>query len=255
MMRIVTPFGCVLLLVAGLCAPVLADTIHLKNGDVIYADEVKDTGTSIRYQKGDDTYTIPKSRVESIEKSDAAVSAPSASAADLPIPAPSSANTVAEGELLNEIVRNGHVNREALREIERRGNAAQTAIAYYVAGKQEFQSGDYSSSRRDFEMALQNDPRNPAILNFYAALLIKTGNPQQALLYAEHAVQQAPDSPDAYAVLGYAQFATDHNTDAIESWKKSLALRPDASIQQMIARAQRENSAESNFAEHDTGHF
>jgi tetratricopeptide (TPR) repeat protein len=104
-------------------------------------------------------------------------------------------------------------------------------------------------------MALQNDPRNPAILNFYAALLIKTGDPRQALLYAEHAVQQAPDSPDAYAVLGYAQFATDHNKEAVESWKKSIALRPDASIQQMIARAQRENSAESNFAEHDAGHF
>jgi tetratricopeptide (TPR) repeat protein len=255
MMRIVTPSGCVFLLAAGLCAPALADVIHLKNGEVIYADEAKDTGTKIEYQKGDDTYTIPKSRVESIEKSDAPVTVPSSSAADLPIPAPSSTNTVAEGELLNEIVRNGQVNRQALREIERRGNAAQTAVAYYVAGKQEFQSGDYNSSRRDFEMALQNDPRNPAILNFYAALLLKTGNPREALLYAEHAVQEAPDSADAYAVLGYAQFATDHNKEAVESWKKSLSLRPDASIQQMIARAQRENSTEGNFVERESGHF
>lgn len=254
-MRIVTPFACLLLLAAGRCAPALADVIHLKNGDVIYADDAKYTGTAIQYQKGDDTYSIPKSRVESIEKSDAPIAAPSASAADLPVPAPSSTNTVAEGQLLNEIVRNGQVNREALREVERRGNAMQTAVAYYVAGKQEFQSGDYNSSRRDFEMALQNDPRNPAILNFYAALLLKTGNSRDALLYAEHAVQEAPDSADAYAVLGYAQFATDHNKDAIESWKKSIALRPDASIQQMIARAQRENSAEGNFAERESGHF
>jgi tetratricopeptide (TPR) repeat protein len=254
-MRIVTPSYCALLLVAGLAVPVSADVIHLKNGDVIYADEVKDTGAKVVYQKGDDTYSIPKSRVERIEKSDAPVATPSATAADLPIPAPSPANTAGEAELLNQVVRNGRVDREALRQLELRGDPARTALGYYVAGKQEFESGDYNSSRRDFEMALQNDPRNPAILNFYAALLIKTGNPQQALLYAEHAVQEAPDSPDAYAVLGYAQFATDHNKEAIQSWKKSVSLRPDASIQQMIARAQRENSAESNFSERETGHF
>src|SRR5581483_10108960 len=255
MMRIVTPSGFVLLLVAGLCAPALGDVIHLKSGDVIYAAEAKDTGTAIQYQKGDDTYSIPRSRVESIEKSDAPIATPSASAADIQIPAPSQPNSVGEQELLDQIVQNGKVNREALREVERRGNATQTAAAYYVAGKQEFQSGDYNSSRRDFEMALQNDPRNPAILNFYAALLLKTGNPRDALLYAEHAVQEAPDSPDAYAVLGYAQFATDHSKDAIESWKKSISLRPDASLQQMIARAQRETSTEGNFSERESGHF
>ncbi|HKW17462.1 MAG TPA: tetratricopeptide repeat protein [Terriglobales bacterium] len=254
-MRIVTPSCCVLLLVAGLGTPALADVIHLKNGDVIYADEAKDIGTKIQYQKGDDVYSIPKSRVESIEKSDAPVVGPATNLADLPIAPPSSASTAGEQELLNQIAGNGHVNREALREIERRGNAPQTAIAYYIAGKQEFQSGDYNSSKRDFEMALQNDPRNPAILNFYAALLLKTGNPRDALLYAEHAVQEAPDSADAYAVLGYAQFATDHNKDAIQSWKKSIALRPDTSIQQMIARAQRENSTEGNFSQHESGHF
>lgn len=254
-MRIVTPCLSLVLLAAALWTPASADVIHLKNGDVIYADDSKDTGTRIEYHKGDDTYSIPKSHVESIEKGDTPIAAHPSSTADLPIPTPSTESTVAEGELLNQIISNGQVNREALREIERRGNPAQTAVAYYIAGKQEFQSGDYDSSRRDFEMALRNDPRNPAILNFYAALLIKTGNPQQALLYAEHAVQQAPDSPDAYAVLGYAQFATDHNKDAVESWKKSVALRPDASIQQMIDRAQRENSAENNFSERESGHF
>ena len=49
-----------------------------------------------------------------------------------------------------------------------------------------------------------------------------------------------PDSADAYAVLGYAQYSADHPREAIQSWKKSLALRPDFSIRQMLARAQRE---------------
>ncbi len=140
-------------------------------------------------------------------------------------------------------------------QIDAAGNRAATAIAYYVAGKQEFQAGDYSSARRDFETALRNDPQNPAILNFYAALLVKTGNAQQAMLYAQRAVEQAPDSADAYAVLGYAQYSADHPRDAIQSWKKSLALRPDASIKQLLDRTERERYVESNFSERETGHF
>ncbi len=253
-MRLVTPSFCLLALVVGLNGPAVADVIHLKNGDVIYADETKETASTVQYHKGDDTYTIPKSRVESVEKSDAP--APARSAADIPVPTLNPATpTVEEGELLTQVVRNGQVNRDALRDIELRGNAGQTAVAYYVAGKQEFQSGDYNSARRDFEMALRSDPRNPAILNFYAALLVKTGNAKDALLYAEHAVQQAPDSADAYAVLGYAQFATSHNSEAIQSWKKSLSIRPDASIQQLLARAERESTVESNFSERESGHF
>ncbi|HEY7351254.1 MAG TPA: tetratricopeptide repeat protein [Terriglobales bacterium] len=255
MKRLVTSGCCLALALGGFAGSAPADVIHLKNGDVIYAEETKESGSHIQYQKGDDTYTIPKSVVQSIDKNDAPVAAPSAGA-DLPLPTLNSqANTAGDKELMNQVVRNGQVDRDAIRQIEIRGNAPATAVAYYIAGKQEFQSGDYNSARRDFEAALRNDPRNPTILNFYAALLVKTGNPQEALLYAEHAVQEAPDSPDAYAVLGYAQFATSHTREAVQSWKKSLALRPDASIQALLDRAQRETTAESNFAEHETGHF
>ena len=263
MPKVVTPCGFLVLLVAGLLSLASADVIHLKNGDIIYADESKESGNHIEYQKGDDTYTIPKSLVQNVEKGGASQVSPSAgssagasAAADMQMPADmASAPGAGQEQALGQIISNGQVNRDALRELELRGNARATAVAYYIAGKQEFQSGDYNSAKRDFESALRNDAQNPAILNFYAALLVKTGNPQEALLYAEHAVQLAPDSPDAYAVLGYAQFATDHGREAIESWKKSIALRPDASIRQLIARAQREGSVENNYSERDTGHF
>jgi hypothetical protein len=102
---------------------------------------------------------------------------------------------------------------------------------------------------------LHQDPQNPAILNFYAALLVKTGNAQDGILYAERAVRLAPDSADALAVLGFAQYAADRSRDAIQNWKRSLTLRPDASIQAMIDRAQRESAAENNYSERETGHF
>ena len=50
----------------------------------------------------------------------------------------------------------------------------------------------------------------------------------QALPYADRAVRANPHSADAYTMLGYAQFASDHTRDAIVSWQRSLALRPAA---------------------------
>ena len=48
-------------------------------------------------------------------------------------------------------------------------------------------------------------------------------------------------------MLGFVQFASDHTADAIRSWKKSLALRPDATVTQYLERAERESKAESDF--------
>ena len=73
--------------------------------------------------------------------------------------------------------------------------------------------------------------------------------------HAEHAARLAPDSPDALAVLGYAQFASDHNQDAIRTWKRSLALRPDTNIQQYLAKAEREASAEADYSQRESSHF
>ena len=238
----------------GVVRPAQADIIHLKNGDAIYADQTKQIGNGTEYQKGDDSYTIPNSVVQSVEKTVAPPAPASVATQQLPAYTP---ETPARGEehFLDEILHGGKVDRNALLEIDSHGNRDETAIAFYIAGKQEFHSGDYSSARRDFENALRNDPQNPAILNFYASLLVKTANARQAIIYAEQAVAQAPDSADAYAVFGYAQYAADRPKEAIQSWKKSLALRPDASIRQVLARAQREKYVETDYSERETGHF
>ncbi len=231
-----------------------AEVIHLKNGDIIYADSVKESANKVEYAVGDDTYAIPKSQVQSIEAGIRPQADPAPSQAEIAAYTPDS-HPVGEGPLLEKIVHEGSVDRIALGTIEAQHDRKQTATAFYVAGKLDYLAGNYSEARRDFETALSNDPENPNTLNFYAALLIRTGNGREAIPYAEHAVSVAHDSPDALAVLGYAQFAGDRPKDAIESWKKSLALRPDAAIQQVMARAQREVSAESSYSERETGHF
>ena len=230
------------------------EVIHLKNGDVIYADSVKESGDKVEYAVGDDTYAIPKSRVQSIEAGIRPQAGPPPSQAEIAAYTPDTP-TAGEGPLLQRIVRDGSVNRVALQAIESQHDPKQTATAFYVAGKLDYLAGKFSEARSDFETALSNDPENPNILNFYAALLIRTGNGREAISYAERAVGVAHDSPDALAILGYAQFAGDRPKDAIQSWKRSLALRPDASIKQAMARAEREVSAESSYSERETGHF
>ena len=233
-----------------------ADTIHLKNGRTIVADHVRESGNHYEYDMGDDSYAIPKSVVDHVDAggTPTPVAAGAAKVGDLPAftPADSLAN---EGDLVARLIKEGKVNPEALASLESKGNAELSATADFIAGKFEFEHGNIAQSRQYFENALRFQPDNSTILIYYAALLVRTGNASQALSYAQRAVRAAPDSADAYTMLGYAQFATDRTKDAITSWKRSLELRPDAKVAQLLAKAQREQTVESDFAQGESSHF
>ncbi len=233
-----------------------ADTIHLKNGRAILADHVRENGNHYEYDIGDDSYAIPKSVVDHIDAGGMPVHSSSGAAkvADLPAftPADSLAN---EGDLVARIIKEGKVNADVLSGLESKGNAELSATADFIAGKFEFEHGNIAQSRQYFESALRFQPDNSTILVYYAALLVRTGNAAQALPYAQRAVRSAPNSPDAYTMLGYAQFASDHTKEAVSSWKRSLALRPDTAVQQLLAKAQREQTVESDFAQGESSHF
>jgi tetratricopeptide (TPR) repeat protein len=241
-----------------LASPALADTIHLKNGRTIVADHVRENGNRYEYEIGDDSYAIPKASVDRIEAGGMPASTTSSgsgkSAGELPafIPADSLAN---QGDLPKAIVKDGKVDAEALSKLEAKGNAELSATAEFIAGKFEFDHGNIDQARRYFDSALHFQPDNATVLIYYAALLVRTGNPSQALPYAQRAVSAAPDSPDAYTVLGYAQQACDHTKDAVASWKHSLELRPDPAVQQYLAKAQREQNVETDFAQRESSHF
>jgi len=106
----------------------------------------------------------------------------------------------------------------------------------FIAGKFEFEHGNVDQAHRYFDSALRFQSENSTILIYYAALLVRTGKPTQALPYAQRAVRTAPNSPDAYTILGYSQFACDRTKEAIASWKHSLELRPDSAVQQFLAK-------------------
>jgi hypothetical protein len=248
----------ILSLIAMACAlaGARADTIHLKNGRTILADTVRESSNHYEYDIGDDSYAIPKSVVDHIDAGGmpAHASSGSAKVGDLPAftPADSLAN---EGDLVARIIKEGKVNADVLASLEGKGNPELSATADFIAGKFEFEHGNIAQSRQYFESALRFQPDNSTILVYYAALLVRTGNAAQALPYAQRATRAAPDSPDAYTMLGYAQFASDHTKEAAASWKRSLELRPDAKVEQFLAKAQREQTVESDFAQGESTHF
>lgn len=232
-----------------------ADTIHLKNGRTILADRVRENGNRYEYEVGEDTYAIPKSSVDHVESGGLPTrSTGTAKTADLQtfMPADTLAN---EGDLVSKVIREGKIDTDALAKLESKGSAELSATADFIAGKFEFDHGNINQARQYFENALRFQANNSTILIYYSAVLIRTGNASQAVAYAQRAVRSAPESPDAHAMLGYAQFASDHTKDAISSWKRSLALRPDSAVQQFLSKAEREQNAESEFSQGESAHF
>jgi tetratricopeptide (TPR) repeat protein len=232
-----------------------ADTIHLKNGRTIVADHVRENGSRYEYEIGDDSYAIPKSSVDHVS----AGGLPTHSSATEKlgdVPTFTADDTLAkEGDLVAKIIRDGKVDQDALTALEAKGNPVLTSTAYFIAGKFLIEHGNVDQSRQYFEIALRFKPDSATILTYYAAVLARTGSSREALSYAERAVRSNPNSADAYTMLGYAQFATDRTNDAIRSWQRSLALRPDVAVQHFLEKAQREQKAESEFAQHESSHF
>jgi Tfp pilus assembly protein PilF len=249
-----------LLFVIAVCAATSsADVIHLKNGRRIWADRVRENGTHLEYEVGDDSYAIPKAMVERIEEGGVppefrSSSGPGGADKQVPTFVPSD-ELMAGADLPAQIIQDGHVDNDALASLEHTARPEITAAAYFIAGKHEFERGNFTQARNFFDSALRFQPNSPTILNYYAALLVRLGSARQALSYAQRSVQLAPSSADSYAVLGVVQYASDRGREAIRSWKRSLELRPDASVEQYIAKAERDLKAESDFTERASSHF
>jgi len=232
--------------------------IHLKNGRTIYADQVHENGPHLEYEVGEDSYAIPKSSVDRVEaggvRPERASTGDGKESRDVPSFTPAD-ELKGEPEVSDKIIHDGKVDADALAAIEQQGNARMTAAGYFIAGKHEMEQTNFSKARTYFETALRFEGQNATILNYYVALLLRTGNAIDALPLAERAVRIAPDSPDTLAVLGYAQYASDRNKDAIRSWRRSLQLRPDAQVQKYLEKAERDATAESDYTQNQSSHF
>lgn len=236
-----------------------AEIIHLKNGRTIWADQVRQKGSHLEYEVGDNSYAIPQSLIDRIEAGGVppqdSTSTPSAtSSQDLPVVV-STQPLASEAEVSSKVLRDGRVDAGALSALEDAGNTEAAAAGYFIAARNQFEHGNLPQARSYYEHAMRFRSDSPVILENYAALLIRMGSPAEALPHAERAARMAPNSADAFAVLGFAQYSTDRSKDAIRSWKRSLELRPDSALAQFLAKAQRELSVENDFSQRESSHF
>ena len=234
----------------------------LKNGDRIFADSAQERNDHVEYSIGDNTLTIPKSIVARIEKGPAPVAVtPSRPATaqtaqigvdDMPAVYEEMADA---GDLAGRIIRNGAIDAAALRAIENEGLTERSAAANSIAANFEQKRNNLPAAARYLQAALVFLPDHTILLENYSAVLLQLGRPQEAISYAMHATRSNPQSADAFMMLGYACYKNEKNRDAITAFRKSLKLRPDPRVQQLLERVERESSTEAEFRQQETSHF
>jgi hypothetical protein len=230
-----------------------AETIHLKNGRSILASNVREKDGRIEWQVGEDTYSIAKSLVDRIDTGGAPV-VPRGEAPGMEV-APPSEQVEHAAQFSGRVVVEGRVDPGALAAVEKEGYPENSAAAYYVAAQHEFTHGSLDQSRLYLERALSFTPANAILLDNHAYVLLMLGKTAEAVSQADHATKLAPNSADAFKILGMAYYKSDKSPEAIRAWKRSLELRPDPAVREYLRKAQREESAESQFGEEETGHF
>jgi tetratricopeptide (TPR) repeat protein len=152
-------------------------------------------------------------------------------------------------------VRNGRVDEEALAALERGTDPQLAAAGLFQAAKLESDRENFNAARNYLQRALFALPDTPALQVHYSYVLLRLGRTAEALSQAEQAARLSPGSADAQQMLGATSYAADRLPDAIAAWKRSLALRPNASIAAQLAKAEREAAAERSFDQQDSRHF
>jgi tetratricopeptide (TPR) repeat protein len=106
----------------------------------------------------------------------------------------------------------------------------------------EVEAGDrqYRKSVDAYREVLKMDPKNVTALNNAAALLSEElGDLEQALTYAQQAVDQAPNDPDAHDTLGWVFFLKNMPAAAVPHLEMAAKSKKTARNQYRLALAHR----------------
>ena len=243
--------------------PARADKIVLKNGRLIVAYNVKEDGDKIRYETSAGELSIPKSIVDHVEKGGLMpmMGSPAAAAASLNMAPPPMEATANAAEIDQAAVHDGAIDRDYISRLEgqaRGGNARvgqKAALAYHAAAQFELAHGDLDHALSDEKTAVGFAPEQPALLMNVAYLHLKRSEFKQSLDYLEKAKRVAPESADIYKLEGWSYYGMNRPEQAVEAWKKALALRPDADTQAALDKALRDKAEEESYRENESAHF
>lgn len=250
---------CVFVLIIGVLSA-SADTIVLKNGRRIAAENVTEDATHIIYQTSSGQMSLPKSIVARIERDDFAASSPAASS-EPPVSAPQVAPASGYEDVAAHAVHGDSVDYGYIAQLEtdaRSGNAiaiAKQAAAHHAAAQFLLSKGDTDAAVQQYRQALVFAPDNLGLLLNLGVLYLRESQFTEALGPLERAHRLAPDSPDVAKLMGWAYYGANRMNDAIEAWTRAQRLRPDPEVAQALAKVQRDKSEEESYREGETAHF
>jgi tetratricopeptide (TPR) repeat protein len=142
-----------------------------------------------------------------------------------------------------------------LEQIEKKGIALTSAVANLIAARFEMEEGDAAKAPPHVERALKFVPDQPVLYGWYAAALAKAGRQEEALEAAKHYAEQAPNSAEAFALLGSLYYNLDKTKEAVEAWKRAVEINPDIPVKRVLDRAQKDLDTEEAFNERQSTHF
>jgi tetratricopeptide (TPR) repeat protein len=265
-----------LLLLALSCS---ADTLYLKNGISLTVSGVREVGEKIEYTIGATRYTIAKSAVDRIEKDRNAAPGLDVQVQEVKPGAAIKIPSEDENRLLRPIERAAsaekagaeggpdrdrasaddaslhHLDERELAGLEKNVPPVAAARGYLDAARYELAHGDRALGIAYMQRAVTLAPGDAALLSWYVSALIRAGRYSDALPQAERMAELAPSRPEAFTLLGLALYHADQTERAVRAWKQSVELRPDPAVQQLLAKAERELSAEGGFRRQESVHF
>lgn len=254
----------------------LADTLYLKSGISLSVSGVRELGDKIEYTVGATRYTIAKSAVERIEKDRStglevqvqevkpgtAIKVPADQENRLLSPIENAASAEAGAETGPDRDRPSaedaslhQVDEQELAALEKKVPPVVAARGYLDAARYELAHGNRALGMTYTQRAVALVPGNAALLSWYVSALIRAGRYTDALPQAERMVELAPQRPEAFTLLGLALYHANKSEQAVKAWKQSVELRPDPAVQQMLAKAERELTAEGGFRRQESVHF
>jgi tetratricopeptide (TPR) repeat protein len=256
-MRLLRP-SIVALLLSVSCAG--ADTIVLKNGRRIVAEQVTEDASHVSYQTPAGQMSIPRSLVARIEHD--GFTYPSAAALpESPVSAPQVEPVRGYEDVAARAVHGDSVDYAYIAQLETDGRSggpaavAKIAAAHHAAAQFLVAKGDTDAAIQQYRQALLFAPENAGLLLNLAVLYLRESQFTAALDPLERAGRSSPESADVWKLTGWAYYGANKMNEAIEAWTRAEHLRPDPELEQALAKAQRDQTEEESYREGETAHF
>jgi tetratricopeptide (TPR) repeat protein len=257
--RTATPVAALLLLAVSSSAA--ADTIVLKNGRRIIAENVTEDDSHVTYQTAAGQLSIPKSIVARIEHDNFGYSSASRASAEPPVSAPQVEPVPGYEDVQALAVHDNAIDFAYLSRLDadaRSGSAvavARIAAAQHAAAQFLLEKGDTDAAIDHYRQALVFAPTNIGLLLNLAVLHLRESQFTAALDPLERARRVQPDSADVAKLMGWAYYGANKMDRAIEEWQRAEKLRRDPEVEQALEKAQRDKSEEESYREGETAHF